>query len=47
MGQGAVGELSSAGARARVKGEERKRYQFEATESDDEVEDEIDDNLGA
>ncbi|GAA6059357.1 hypothetical protein JCM10212_003255 [Sporobolomyces blumeae] len=38
---------NSAGARARAKarGPERGRYQFEATASDDEVEDEIDSNL--
>ncbi|EJU01740.1 hypothetical protein DACRYDRAFT_52508 [Dacryopinax primogenitus] len=30
----------------RIRGEGRKRYQFEATESDDELEDELDDNLG-
>ncbi|TDL28467.1 hypothetical protein BD410DRAFT_861978 [Rickenella mellea] len=32
--------------RGRVRTEERKRYQFEATASDDELEDELDDNLG-
>lgn len=38
---------NSAGARARAKarGAERNRYQFEATASDDDVEDEIDHNL--
>ncbi|BGP12398.1 hypothetical protein JCM10213_001997 [Rhodosporidiobolus nylandii] len=38
---------NAAGARARAKarGAERGRYQFEATASDDEVEDEIDSNL--
>lgn len=38
---------NAAGARARAKarGAERSRYQFEATASDDEVEDEIDGNL--
>ncbi|KAI5481761.1 plasma membrane SNARE protein [Pseudohyphozyma bogoriensis] len=38
---------NAAGAkqRARARGSERARYQFEATASDDEVEDEIDDNL--
>lgn len=38
---------NAAGARARAKarGTERGRYQFEATGSDDEVEDEIDNNL--
>jgi len=30
----------------RVRDEGRKRYQFEATESDEELEDELDDNLG-
>lgn len=38
---------NAAGARSRAKarGAERGRYQFEATASDDEVEDEIDTNL--
>lgn len=38
---------NAAGAknRARARGADRGRYQFEATGSDDEVEDEIDDNL--
>lgn len=34
-----------ARSRARARGAERSRYQFEATASDDEVEDEIDTNL--
>lgn len=46
--------LAGGGARARFKSQEtlasrkeqRKRYQFEATASDDEIEDELDDNLG-
>ena len=37
--------VAGARARARARGAERSRYQFEATESDDEVEDEIDTNL--
>lgn len=36
---------AGARARARARGAERSRYQFEATASDDEVEDEIDSNL--
>ncbi|GAA6002734.1 hypothetical protein JCM10207_007649 [Rhodosporidiobolus poonsookiae] len=36
---------AGAKARARARGAERGRYQFEATASDDEVEDEIDNNL--
>ncbi|THH10153.1 hypothetical protein EW145_g1511 [Phellinidium pouzarii] len=32
-------------AEQKLRMEERKRYQFEATKSDDEMEDEIDDNL--
>lgn len=36
---------SGARMRAKARGAERGRYQFEATESDDEVEDEIDNNL--
>ncbi|GAA5888884.1 hypothetical protein JCM6882_002889 [Rhodosporidiobolus microsporus] len=36
---------AGAKARARARGAERGRYQFEATASDDEVEDEIDGNL--
>lgn len=36
---------AGARARARARGAERGRYQFEATASDDEVEDEIDSNL--
>ena len=35
-----------AGGRPKARGAERVRYQFEATGSDDELEDEIDDNLG-
>ncbi|GAA5981233.1 hypothetical protein JCM10908_004032 [Rhodotorula pacifica] len=37
--------VAGARARARARGVERSRYQFEATASDDEVEDEIDTNL--
>ncbi|KAK4052912.1 Protein transport protein S9 plasma membrane t-SNARE [Microbotryomycetes sp. JL221] len=36
---------NAARLRARARGAERQRYQFEATASDDEVEDEIDNNL--
>lgn len=36
---------AEARARARARGDQRQRYQFEATGSDDEVEDEIDNNL--
>lgn len=40
------GDAFGPEGKTRVRGEERKRYQFEATASDDEVEDEIEDNLG-
>lgn len=36
---------AAARSRAKARGAERGRYQFEATASDDEVEDEIDGNL--
>ncbi|BGP28503.1 Protein transport protein S9 plasma membrane t-SNARE [Rhodotorula toruloides] len=36
---------AGAKARAKARGSERTRYQFEATASDDEIEDEMDDNL--
>lgn len=42
-GRGRGGVRSAADQRTRQ--EQRKRYQFEATASDDEIEDELDDNL--
>ena len=36
----------ATGAQQAIRKEQRSRYQFEATASDDEVEDELDDNLG-
>lgn len=41
----AAENAAGAHSRAQARGAERSRYQFEATESDDEVEDEIDRNL--
>lgn len=55
LGQGATygrdeegngGRRQVTGAQQAIRKEQRSRYQFEATNSDDEIEDELDDNLG-
>ena len=44
-GEGASNRFNKTAAEINVRKEQRKRYQFEATASDDELEDELDDNL--
>jgi protein transport protein SEC9 len=44
-GEGIGGRRVRTGAEQAIRQEQRKRYQFEATASDDEMEDELDDNL--
>lgn len=45
-GEGIGGRHAMTGAQQAIRKEQRKRYQFDATASDDEMEDELDDNLG-
>ncbi|KAI9460832.1 hypothetical protein BJY52DRAFT_1260839, partial [Lactarius psammicola] len=45
IGGGLNGRRPKAPAQQSLQKEQRKRYQFEATASDDELEDELDDNL--
>ena len=45
-GVGPNGRRPMTAAQQALQREQRKRYQFEATASDDELEDELDDNLG-
>ncbi|TFY69775.1 hypothetical protein EVJ58_g231 [Rhodofomes roseus] len=44
-GEGGSGRFNKSAAELNARKEQRKRYQFEATGSDDELEDELDDNL--
>ncbi|KIP11981.1 hypothetical protein PHLGIDRAFT_114040 [Phlebiopsis gigantea 11061_1 CR5-6] len=44
-GEGIGGSRVMTGAQQAIRKEQRKRYQFDATASDDEIEDELDDNL--
>ncbi|KAI0307834.1 synaptosome-associated proteinsynaptosomal-associated protein 25 [Multifurca ochricompacta] len=46
IGEGLNGRRQKSPAQLALKKEQRKRYQFEATASDDDLEDELDDNLG-
>lgn len=45
IGVGPTGSRTKTAAQQALQKEQRKRYQFEATASDDEMEDELDDNL--
>ncbi|KAI0348038.1 hypothetical protein BDW22DRAFT_1365434 [Trametopsis cervina] len=45
-GIGGSGRRVKTGAEQAIRKEQRKRFQFDATQSDDELEDELDDNLG-
>ena len=44
-GEGGSSRFNKTAAEINIRKEQRKRYQFEATASDDELEDELDDNL--
>ena len=44
-GEGVGGRRQLTGAQQAMRKEQRSRYQFESTNSDDEIEDELDDNL--
>lgn len=44
--EGGSGRRQVTGAQQAIRKEQRSRYQFEASHSDDEIEDELDDNLG-
>lgn len=44
--EGSGGRRQVTGAQQAIRKEQRSRYQFDASHSDDEIEDELDDNLG-